>query len=288
MSRLAEATLRISESSTLKLQLTLLTIVLIVVPSAALMSTGFNPHWVLPLAAMLVVPLQYAYVAVLSDTDASDWRFSVKRIFDLLFAVWALWLVLPIWVVITVAIRLKTGKPAVVVRERFDLSGQKLRLFLFRTTLHGQTTPLGTILRRSALDQLPQFLNVLRGELSIVGPRPLSSSEESEAYQGLQGLRFFRCGITGFWQISKTRVHANRRFYDAQYIRGWSLGRDLRILLETLMFALNSDWVQGHAPDGTRPVSIEPQRPNPFRAFILSSASMLTAETLLLLRLLSR
>jgi lipopolysaccharide/colanic/teichoic acid biosynthesis glycosyltransferase len=97
-------------------------------------------------------------------------------------------------------------------------------------------TPLGRFLRRTSLDELPQFLNVLRGEMSLVGPRP-PIPYETEAYDIWHRRRFFEItpGITGLWQVkgrSKVKFDEMVRL-DIQYARDWSLGLDLKILLET-------------------------------------------------------
>jgi len=97
-------------------------------------------------------------------------------------------------------------------------------------------TPLGNFLRRTSFDELPQFLNVLRGDMSLVGPRP-PIPYETEAYDIWHRRRFFEImpGITGLWQVkgrSKVKFDEMVRL-DIQYARDWSLGLDLKILLET-------------------------------------------------------
>jgi lipopolysaccharide/colanic/teichoic acid biosynthesis glycosyltransferase len=97
-------------------------------------------------------------------------------------------------------------------------------------------TPLGRFLRRTSLDELPQFFNVLRGDMSLVGPRP-PIPYETEVYDIWHRRRFFEVkpGITGLWQVkgrSKVKFDDMVRL-DIQYTREWSLGLDLKILLET-------------------------------------------------------
>ncbi len=97
-------------------------------------------------------------------------------------------------------------------------------------------TPLGRFLRRTSLDELPQFFNVLRGEMSLVGPRP-PIPYETQAYDVWHRRRFFEAkpGITGLWQVKgRSRVKFDDMVrMDIQYMRDWSLGLDLKILLET-------------------------------------------------------
>jgi len=99
-----------------------------------------------------------------------------------------------------------------------------------------RVTPLGRFLRRTSLDELPQFFNVLRGEMSLVGPRP-PIPYETEVYDIWHRRRFFegKPGITGLWQVKgRSRVTFDEMVrLDIQYMRNWSLGLDLKILLET-------------------------------------------------------
>jgi len=97
-------------------------------------------------------------------------------------------------------------------------------------------TPLGRLLRRTSLDELPQFFNVVRGEMSLVGPRP-PIPYETEVYDVWHRRRFVegKPGITGLWQVKgRSRVTFDEMVrLDIQYIRNWSLGLDLKILLDT-------------------------------------------------------
>lgn len=104
-------------------------------------------------------------------------------------------------------------------------------------------TPIGEILRRSSLDELPQLFNVLRGDMSIVGPRPVTE-EELDRYGGSLGA-YLACrpGITGLWQVSRrpTTTYEQRVAYDAFYARNWSITFDVKIMLVTLPSLLIAD-----------------------------------------------
>jgi lipopolysaccharide/colanic/teichoic acid biosynthesis glycosyltransferase len=98
-------------------------------------------------------------------------------------------------------------------------------------------TPLGRFLRKSSLDELPQLINVIRGDMSLVGPRPILNCELDCFERRLQQRRFsVRPGITGLWQVSGRSDTDNHRrlMYDLEYIKSWSLILDLRLLLSTI------------------------------------------------------
>ena len=99
-----------------------------------------------------------------------------------------------------------------------------------------RVTAFGQLMRRSSLDELPQLFNVLKGEMSFVGPRPIVA-EEIPKYKEHFGLyTMARPGLTGLWQVSgrNNTTYAERVTYDVQYLRNWSLFRDIRIALATV------------------------------------------------------
>jgi lipopolysaccharide/colanic/teichoic acid biosynthesis glycosyltransferase len=108
---------------------------------------------------------------------------------------------------------------------------------MFKIRADPRVTRVGRLLRRLSLDELPQFVNVVRGEMSLVGPRPLILPESEALGEDWHARRFdLRPGLTGPWQIagrSDLTVHEMVRL-DYQYVTGWSLGRDLAILAATL------------------------------------------------------
>jgi lipopolysaccharide/colanic/teichoic acid biosynthesis glycosyltransferase len=108
---------------------------------------------------------------------------------------------------------------------------------MFKIDRDPRVTAIGRFIRRTSIDELPQLVNVLRGEMSLVGPRPLIPQESSHLAEDWQFRRLdLRPGITGLWQISgrsDVSFHDMVRL-DYQYVAGWSVARDLEILLATL------------------------------------------------------
>ncbi len=179
-----------------------------------------------------------------------------KRIFDVAFSIAVLLLTLPITLLIAAAIKLGSRGPVFFVQDRVGLNGRVFRMFKFRT-MNGSSreegdtrwtceedprrTTVGAFLRRTNLDELPQFLNVLRGDMSIVGPRPERPYfverflEEIDRYNSRH---LFKAGITGWAQINGWRGDssiAKRVEYDLYYLRNWSLTFDLQIITMTLL-----------------------------------------------------
>ena len=179
-----------------------------------------------------------------------------KRIFDLAFSTVILLLTLPITLLIAMAIKLGSRGPIFFVQDRVGLSGRVFRMFKFRTMRVGsreeadtrwtcdkdpRRTAVGTFLRKSNLDELPQFLNVLKGDMSIVGPRPerpFFVERFLEEFDRYNSRHMFKTGITGWAQVNGWRGDtsiAKRVEYDLYYLRNWSLTFDLQIITMTFL-----------------------------------------------------
>jgi Undecaprenyl-phosphate glucose phosphotransferase len=184
-----------------------------------------------------------------------------KRIFDIGFSVLVLLLTLPLLLLIALAIKLESRGPVLFTQDRVGLNGRVFRMFKFRTMKAlspgqpewGWTTPddprrtyVGSILRRLNLDELPQFLNVLWGDMSIVGPRPEMPhfvERHLERVDQYNSRHFFKVGITGWAQVNGWRGDtsiAKRVEYDLYYLRNWSLTFDLQIMTMTVLRIFNS------------------------------------------------
>jgi lipopolysaccharide/colanic/teichoic acid biosynthesis glycosyltransferase len=173
-----------------------------------------------------------------------------KRLFDVAVAAAALLVFSPVFLVIAAAVRLDSPGPILFCQDRIGLGGQRFKIFKFRSMRtsapryrrsptsisDGRVTQVGRILRRCSLDELPQLFNVLRGEMSLVGPRP-EMPFIVRKYRPEQRARLAVVpGITGLWQISPARafpIHEHIE-YDLRYIAKRSFLLDLAILARTL------------------------------------------------------
>ena len=178
-----------------------------------------------------------------------------KRVFDIGFSLIAIIVLLPLYFLVALLVKLTSEGPAFVVQERVGLNARKFKMFKFRTmysrrSLEAAThwtrpgdpniTPLGRWLRRSNLDELPQFLNVLIGDMSIVGPRPERPhfiNLFQKEIPGYMRRHYAKCGITGWAQVNGWRGDTSieqRVTHDLYYIRNWAFVFDLKIILLTL------------------------------------------------------
>lgn len=199
-------------------------------------------------------------------------RLGAKRALDLFGALTFLILFCPLMLGVALLVLLAQGRPVLYGHTRVGKGGRAFKCYKFRTMVSDgervlashfgenpharreweatrklkddpRVTPLGRTLRKLSVDELPQFLNVLVGEMSLVGPRPIVESEVR--YYGPHANAYFsvRPGLTGAWQVSgRSNVsYEGRVMMDVDYVDSWTLKKDLRILAKTLPAILSSD-----------------------------------------------
>ena len=179
-----------------------------------------------------------------------------KRIFDMAFSSIVVLLTLPLTLAIALAIKVTSRGPILFAQDRVGLNGRVFRMLKFRTMRVGsreegdtrwtcdndpRRTAVGTILRKTNLDELPQFINVIKGDMSIVGPRPerpFFVERFLDEFDRYNVRHLFKAGITGWAQVNGWRGDtsiAKRVEYDLYYLRNWSLTFDLQIITMTLV-----------------------------------------------------
>ncbi len=164
---------------------------------------------------------------------------ALKRVLDFVVALAAFLLLLPLLAIVALLVLATMGRPILCRRVRVGFGGRAIGCYRFRTTktLAGQDrlTPLGELLRRSGIDKLPQLLNVLKGEMSFVGPRPLAP-DELQRYASEDGPYLqTRPGMTGTWQLAPDEPScAEMAALDSAYVHNWSMQGDIVILLKTI------------------------------------------------------
>jgi lipopolysaccharide/colanic/teichoic acid biosynthesis glycosyltransferase len=172
----------------------------------------------------------------------------MKRIFDLILSVTALVFLLPVIIIVAVLIRFKLGSPILFTQERPGFNGKIFKMMKFRTMLdatdkHGDQLPdeqrmtaFGAFLRSASLDELPGLLNVIKGDMSLVGPRPLLV-QYLPLYNQIQARRHnVRPGITGWAQVNgRNAISWEDKFsFDVWYVDNQSFWLDIKILLLTV------------------------------------------------------
>jgi exopolysaccharide biosynthesis polyprenyl glycosylphosphotransferase len=204
-----------------------------------------------------------------TGTPSKPWSLAAKRVLDLAGSVVLLVLFLPVFVATAIAVKLTSPGPVFFKQERLGINKRRFQVFKFRTMVADaelrqaeleslnevefpafklkddpRITPIGGFLRRTSVDELPQLFNVLIGEMSLVGPRPLAVRDAMGISENWQKRRFsVKPGITCLWQING---RSNVRFQewmkmDLEYIDHWSLGLDLKILLRTVPAVLRGE-----------------------------------------------
>jgi sugar transferase EpsL len=194
----------------------------------------------------------------------TGWRRpAAKRALDVVGALLALILLSPLLLACALLVRVRLGSPVLFRQQRPGLHGAPFKLLKFRTMTeaHGadgrllpdgeRLTPLGRWLRSTSLDELPELVNVLRGDMSLVGPRPLLT-DYLPHYSAEQARRHeVRPGITGWAAVrDRNATSWERRLQlDVWYVDHWTLGLDLKILLRTVVKVLKREGIsaEGHA-----------------------------------------
>jgi Undecaprenyl-phosphate glucose phosphotransferase len=238
--------------------------------------------WVLPVDIRLSAhsnrlqfrPRAYSHVGLVPlldifDKPIRDWDSVAKRVFDIVFSLIAIVLLSPFMLATAIAIKLDSKGPVLFKQMRHGFNNEVIEVLKFRSMFSDQSDPLakkmvtrgdprvtrvGRFIRRTSIDEFPQFFNALRGDLSLVGPRPhavyaqTSDRMFNDVVEGYFARHRVKPGVTGWAQINGWRGEIDsddkikmRTEYDLFYIENWSLWLDLKILLMTPLRLLNTE-----------------------------------------------
>jgi len=182
---------------------------------------------------------------------------NIKRLFDLMLCLPAFILLSPILLIVAFFVRFKLGSPVLFKQERPGLGGRPFWLLKFRTMTDvrgvdgvflpdaARLTPFGRFLRATSLDELPELFNVLKGDMCLVGPRPLRM-EYLSLYNKDQARRHeVKPGITGWAQVNgRNAISWEEKFeFDVWYVDNWSLGLDIKIILRTVIKSFKQEGI---------------------------------------------
>jgi len=198
--------------------------------------------------------------------DHDWWPLVVKRIIDIVFSVILLFLLAPVLLIAALLVKFSSGGPILFRQERMGVNKRRFMILKFRTMVPNaekmlaeleeqneasgpvfkimkdpRITPIGKVLRRTSIDELPQLFNVLKGDMSLVGPRPLAVRDFEGFSEDWQRRRFsVPPGITCLWQVSGRSSISFEQWMkmDLQYLDEWSLWLDMRILARTISAVL--------------------------------------------------
>jgi exopolysaccharide biosynthesis polyprenyl glycosylphosphotransferase len=203
------------------------------------------------------------------DKPINDWDAIAKRIFDIVFSLFGIVLFSPIMLATAIAIKLDSKGPVIFKQKRHGFNNEVINVWKFRSMYVDQCDPtakqavtkndsrvtrVGRFIRKTSIDELPQFFNSLTGSLSLVGPRPHAVSANSnnmlynDVVDGYFARHKVKPGVTGWAQINGWRGEIDkpekivmRTEYDLNYIENWSLWFDLKILFLTPVRLLNTE-----------------------------------------------
>jgi Undecaprenyl-phosphate glucose phosphotransferase len=257
-------------------------IVTIPITAEARVLSMLKKLWVLPvdirLSAhnnqLLFRPRSYSYIGSVPmldvfDKPITDWDSVAKRIFDIVFSIIGIVLFSPIMLATAIAIKLDSKGPVLFKQKRHGFNNEVIEVFKFRSMYADKSDPtakksvtkndprvtrVGRIIRKTSIDELPQFFNALFGSLSLVGPRPHAIAAQShnmlytEVVDGYFARHRVKPGVTGWAQINGWRGELDtdekirmRTELDLYYIENWSLWFDLKILVLTPIRLLNTE-----------------------------------------------
>jgi len=192
-------------------------------------------------------------IFIVHSSVLEGWGRVVKRIFDILGSILAIVIISPLFIIISILVKLTSSGSILYIQHRIGRDGQKFPLYKFRSMTQGadrkadwttkndpRITPLGEFIRKTNLDEIPQFFNVLLGHMSLVGPRPEQPKYVKEFSNSIP--KYFsrhrvKSGITGWAQINGQRGDKpieDRVPYDMYYVNNWSIGLDLKIIIITI------------------------------------------------------
>jgi lipopolysaccharide/colanic/teichoic acid biosynthesis glycosyltransferase len=181
----------------------------------------------------------------------------IKRLTDIIISIVTLVITSPVILIAIVAVKLDSKGPAFFIHERTGLGGKSFRMIKFRGMVdnalaHGpvltqvndpRLTRVGKMLRRASIDELPQFVNVLKGEMSVVGPRPEMVQLTKDYSEEERKVFNFKPGITGYSQVNGRQMltPSQRSFMEIEYYSGATFWSDLKIVLKTFSVILTNE-----------------------------------------------
>lgn len=181
----------------------------------------------------------------------------IKRLFDILFSLLVLIILSPVFLIVALLVRINLGSPILFKQERVGLNNKVFKMYKFRTMKDGKDkngnllpdsdrlTKFGKILRSTSLDELPEFINIIKGDMSLIGPRPLLieylplyNNEQIKRHNVLPGL-------TGWAQVNgRNAISWSDKFkFDVWYVENWSLNLDIKIFFLTIYKVFKRDGI---------------------------------------------
>lgn len=187
-----------------------------------------------------------------------------KRVMDIILSILGLIISLPLFVIIAIIVKLDSKGPVIYTDNRIGKNGKKFKIYKFRTMhdeielkLHQKEewnekfklrndpriTTIGKILRKTSLDELPQLINILKGDLSVVGPRPVIDKELEKYKENKEKFLSVKPGLTGYWQVNgrSNTTYQQRMQMELYYVENMCFTLDLKILFKTIITVIKME-----------------------------------------------
>ena len=182
----------------------------------------------------------------------------IKRVFDIAFSIIGILFMVPVWIVIGIAIKLTSKGPIFYIHKRVGLKGREFNCYKFRSMYVGskenilvsdpgdeRVTKIGHFIRKTSLDETPQLINVLVGDMSVVGPRPALLSQVKEFTASETDKLLVKPGLTGWTQVNGRNMlpYKKRLELDSWYAKHWTLLLDFKIIFKTLFVIFKQEGI---------------------------------------------
>ena len=185
-------------------------------------------------------------------------KYFLKRILDIIFSFIGILVLLPVWIILGIVIKLDSKGPILYTHKRVGLKGKEFNCYKFRSMNVGseprtlvsspedlRVTKIGYFLRKTSLDETPQFINIFFGDMSIVGPRPALPSQVKEFTGSEKDKLLVKPGLTGWTQVNgrNSLPYKKRLELDCWYAKNWNLLLDLQIMFKTLFVIFKQEGI---------------------------------------------
>lgn len=215
--------------------------------------------------SVLKIPIK-SYKKVIGEKRLYQY---IKRILDIIISAIAIIVLLPIFLIITIAIKLETKGPAIFKHTRVGKDGKIIKIYKFRTMVNNaedmiknltleqqkefkekfkiandpRITKVGMFLRGTSLDELPQLLNIIKGDLSIIGPRPVIAEELKKYEDNIGKFLSITPGLTGYWAANgrSSTTYEQRMQMELYYIDNFSFFMDIKVFFKTILSVLKRE-----------------------------------------------
>lgn len=188
------------------------------------------------------------------------YRKYIKRLLDIILSLSAIIILSPVYIIVAILVRIKLGSPVLFKQDRPGLNEKIFRMYKFRTMIDEKDssgvllpdevrlTSFGKVLRSTSLDELPELFNILKGEMSIVGPRPLLVKYLPLYNEEQKHRHDVRPGLTGLAQVNgrNTITWEDKFKYDVEYTRNITFVSDMKIILQTVLKVINRDGISSN------------------------------------------